>query len=53
MTEEQKQEIKRLIKEITEEAKLVVEDYANNPSQISGSITQVHIDSPLLENEDD
>ena len=39
----------KLIKEITEEAKFVVKDYKDNPSQISGSVTEVHINSPELD----
>ena len=39
------------MEEIIEEAKKVVEDYANNPStEESGSVVEVHIDSPLLDN---
>ena len=34
--------------EITEEAKNVVEDYIKNPSELSGSITQIHESSPLV-----
>ena len=48
MDEKQKALIKKLVKEITEEAKKVVEDYTNSPSEMSGSMTQVHEDSPLL-----
>ena len=48
MNEEQKKELKRLIDEITKESKKVVKDYTNNPSEMSGSITQVHTDSPIL-----
>ena len=42
--------IKKLMEEIIEEAKRVVDDYAKNPSEESGSVVEVHIDSPLLEN---
>ena len=48
MNKEQEKEIQKLIKEITEEAKKVVEDYVNNPSEMSGSITNVHQNSPIL-----
>ena len=48
MDEKQKALIKKLVKEITDEAKKVVEDYTNSPSEMSGSTTQVHEDSPLL-----
>ena len=56
LTEEQKkqiQELSDLTKEIIEVAKDVKLDYDDNPSEMSGSVTQVHIDSPLLEDEDD
>ncbi len=48
LSKKQKQEIEQIIKEITEEAKLVVEDYTNSPSDVSGSIVQVHETSPVL-----
>tara|TARA_R100000084_G_C4649165_1_gene148635 strand:+ start:1586 stop:1831 length:246 start_codon:yes stop_codon:yes gene_type:complete len=48
LTKEEQEELDKLIKEITEEAKLVVEDYAKNPSEVSGSVIQIHEDSPLL-----
>ena len=48
LNEEQQKEIKALIDEITQEAKHVVEDYVNNPSDMSGSIHQVHENSPYL-----
>tara|TARA_Y100001963_G_scaffold139329_1_gene205042 strand:+ start:537 stop:713 length:177 start_codon:yes stop_codon:yes gene_type:complete len=51
ISKEQKQEIEDLIKEITDEAKRVVEDYVKHGSELSGSITQVHQDSPLLKEE--
>ena len=44
----QKEELQKLADEITEEAKNVVKDYVKNPSQMSGSVTQVHEDSPFL-----
>lgn len=49
LTEKQKKEIEKLIKLITEQAKLVVEDYVTNPSEESGSLIQIHQDSPLLD----
>ena len=51
LTKIEKEELKKLIKEITQEAKNVIEDYVNNPSEITGSITQVHMNSPLLDGE--
>ena len=40
--------LKTLIAEIEELAKIVVKDYEENPSEMSGSITQVHENSPYL-----
>ena len=52
LTDKQKEEIQKLADEVLREAKLVIEDYENNPSEESGSVTQVHINSPILkENE--
>ena len=41
LTNKQKKEIEKLIKQITEEAKLVVEDYVKNPSNESGSLIYI------------
>ena len=49
LTKKQKKEIEILIKEITEHAKSVVEDYSKNPSDMSGSLVQIHYKSPLLD----
>jgi hypothetical protein len=43
-----KKELEKLLKEITKEAKSVVEDYAKNPSELSGSTLQIHPESPFL-----
>jgi len=51
--EELKKELEKLLNEITEEAKLVVEDYTKNISQDSGSVTHIHINSPLLDEGND
>ena len=48
LTKKQKKEIEKLIKEMAKEAKLVVEDYEKNPSNLSGSVIQVHESSPFL-----
>ena len=57
ITEEQfnewKKEVDRLVKEMTEEAKSMIEDYVKNPSDTSGSVTQIHEDSPLLKEKKD
>ena len=46
-------ELEKLIKEITNEAKKLVEDYTKNGTELSGSVTQVHSDSPLLKDNKD
>ena len=52
LTKEQKEELKRLADEIMNLATSVVDDYEMNPSEMSGSITEVHMDSPILEDEE-
>ena len=52
LTRKQKKEMEKLIEELTKEAKLVIEDYEENPSENSGSITQVHENSPFLANKE-
>ena len=52
LNEEQKKELQKLADEVLREAKLVVDDFNNNPSEESGSIIQVHQDSPLLDNDE-
>tara|TARA_Y100001937_G_scaffold97314_1_gene132516 strand:- start:83 stop:334 length:252 start_codon:yes stop_codon:yes gene_type:complete len=44
-----KKELERLKKEILDEAKKVVEDYVDNPSEISGSVINIHQNSPALD----
>ena len=44
-----RKELERLKKEILDEAKKVVEDYVDNPSEISGSVVNIHENSPFLE----
>ena len=49
-----KKELERLKKEILDEAKKVVDDYVDNPSEISGSTINIHQNSPFLDtNEND
>jgi len=48
LSKEEREELEKVIREITKEAKKVVEDYTKNPSEISGSVVQVHEDSPFL-----
>ena len=45
----QKKELEKLKKEILDEAKKVVEDYVDNPSEISGSTIDIHHNSPFLD----
>ena len=51
MTDEGKKELEKIIKEINSIAINVVEDYANIPSEESGSVIFVHQESPLLDDE--
>ena len=53
LTKEQKEELEKLQNEIIDEAKKVVEEYADNPSDISGSVINIHQNSPFLDSDDD
>ena len=48
LTKKQKEELQSLIDDITEEAKIVKEDYEKNESDMSGSLVHVHENSPYL-----
>lgn len=48
LTDKQKEELQKLADEVLKESELVVKDYKNNPSETSGSMVEIHIDSPLL-----
>ena len=48
-----KKELERLKKEILDEAKKVVKDYVDNPSDISGSTINIHQNSPYLDTDVD
>ncbi len=50
-TEEGKKELEKIVKDINNIAIDIVEDYANIPSDESGSVIFVHQESPLLDNE--
>jgi len=52
LTKEQKEELEKLQKEIIEEAKKVVDNYVDNPSEISGSTISIHENSPFLDEDD-
>ena len=53
LTKEQKKELEKLQKEILDEAKKVVENYVDNPSDISGSVVNIHENSPFLDEDDE
>ena len=59
LTKEQIEELEQLTKELTEDAKAIIDDYTKNPSEYSGSVdlkkglvkgdgVVVHENSPLL-----
>ena len=52
LTKEQREELEKLQKEILEEAKKVVDDYVDNPSDISGSVVNIHQNSPFLDTDE-
>ena len=52
LTKEQKEELEKLQKEILDEAKKVVDDYVDNPSEISGSVINIHENSPFLDEDE-
>ena len=45
-------ELEQLKKEIMEEAKKVVDNYVENPSDISGSTVNIHQNSPFLDSDE-
>jgi len=49
LSKKQKQELDTVWAELMDEAKGVVEDYSKNPSELSGSILQIHEDSPFVD----
>ena len=53
LTKKQKEELQSLIDDITEEAKIVKEDYEKNESDMSGSLVHVHENSPALDMDKD
>ena len=53
LTKEQSKILQKLIDELNEIASDVFNDYIDNPSELSGSITQVHTNSPILDKEKD
>lgn len=47
-----KKQLEQLKKEIMNEAKKVVNNYVDNPSDISGSVVNIHQNSPFLDEDD-
>ena len=47
-----RKELEKLKKEIMEEAKKVVDNYVDNPSDISGSVVNIHENSPFLDSDE-
>ena len=45
-------ELEELKKEIMEEAKKVVDNYVDNPTDISGSVVNIHQNSPFLDEDE-
>jgi len=52
LTKEQREELEKLQNEIIDEAKKVVENYVDNPSNISGSVVNIHQNSPFLDSDE-
>ena len=52
LTKEQREELEKLQNEIIDEAKKVVENYVDNPSEISGSTINIHQNSPFLDTDE-
>ena len=52
LTKEQQELLQRLTDELMGLATEVVEDYNTNPTDLSGSTTQVHVNSPTLLDDD-
>ena len=47
------EELEQLKKEIMDEAKKVVNNYLDSPSDISGSVVNIHENSPFLDSNED
>ena len=52
LTKKETEELEKLQKEIVDEAKKVVEDYVDNPSENSGSSVNIHQNSPYLDSDE-
>ena len=49
LNKEQRAELEKLQKEIVDEAKSVIEDYAKETNELTGSVIHIHEDSPYLD----
>ena len=49
----EEKELEKLKKEILDEAKKVVENYVDKPSEISGSVVNIHQNSPYLDSNEE
>ena len=49
LTKKQEEELQKLTKQVLDEARLVVKSYEDEPSEISGSVVQIHETSPFLQ----
>ena len=49
LTKKQKEELQRLTDELSDLSTELVEDYELNPSDMSGSLTQINENSPFLD----
>ena len=49
LSDKERKELDNAWNEIMNDAKKVVEDYAKNPSEISGSTIRIHEDSPFVD----
>ena len=53
LTKKQKKELEELMKQMSEEAKKVREDYKKNSTELSGSVTHLHMNSTILKEKKD
>ena len=53
LSKEELKELEKLKKQIVDEAKKVVDNYVDNPSEISGSVVSIHENSPFLDSNKD
>ena len=49
LTKKQREELQKLIDGIVDDAKSVLKDYKESPSEISGSVVSIHENSPFMD----